>query len=87
VIESELADYARTLWRGLPYLWEEEFRAFVKYEHSVDQELTKEGLELWFERVQMGQCPVAGKGCDRPKGGRFCARHARHADSVLQDRS
>lgn len=72
----ELADYARELWRGLPFLWQEELRLFVAYEASVDQAVTREGLELWMTRVQAGQCPVAGSGCDKPRGGRFCARHA-----------
>ncbi len=74
--EAELTDYARELWRGLPFLWQEELRIFVAYEASVGQILTREGLELWMTRVQAGECPVAGSGCDKPRGGRFCARHA-----------
>jgi hypothetical protein len=74
---AELTDLAASLWRGLPLLWQIELDAFVAYETLVDQELTQEGLELWMARVQAGQCPVAGSGCDKPKrgAGRFCARH------------
>lgn len=73
---ATLADYAASLWHGLPFLWQEELRIFVAYEASVNQILTRDGLELWMTRVQAGQCPVAGSGCDKPRSGRFCARHA-----------
>ena len=72
---SDLADLAAALWKGLPFLWQEEFRIFQAYEEHVGQELTKEGLELWFSRVQASECPVAGAACARPRGSRFCEHH------------
>jgi hypothetical protein len=80
---DSLAPVAQRLWRALPFLWQEELRLFVLYEASVDQDLTEEGLELWMTRVQAGECPVAGSGCDKPKQSRFCARHRVRAPSGL----
>lgn len=72
---ADLESLARRLWRGLPFLWQEELRLFVKYEICVGQELTEEGLELWMTRVQVQECPVAGSGCKKPTQGRFCEFH------------
>ena len=81
VVTSEsLEAQAQTLWRGLPWLWEEELRVFLGYEASVGQEVTEEGLELWFGRVQAALCPVAGEGCKKPVRGRFCEFHRRQAE-------
>lgn len=68
----------------MPFLWQVELDAFVAYEASVDQEFTEEGLCLWMTRVQAGECPVAGSGCDKPArgAGRFCARHHRKASPL-----
>lgn len=71
---------AQKLWRGIPWLWEEEFRVFLAHEASVGQEVTLEGLELWFGRVQAALCPVAGEGCKKPARGRFCEFHRRQAE-------
>lgn len=72
---DDLADYAAALWRGLPFLWQEELRVFGEYEAHVGQELTRDGLELWMRRVQARECPVAGEACAKPKQGRFCEHH------------
>lgn len=66
---------ARSAWRGLPLLWQEEQRLFEAYEASVNQELTEEGFLIWLTRVQARECPVAGSGCLSPKRGRFCDFH------------
>jgi hypothetical protein len=75
VTTDELTERAALLWRSMPFLWQEELRLFQAYEAHVSQEVTLEGLTLWMTRVQAGECPVAGPGCDLPKGSRFCARH------------
>lgn len=80
---EDLADMAQLLWRGLPFLWQEELRLFVRYEAHVGQELTKEGLVLWMTRVQAGECPVAGAACSAPKTSRFCEHHLPGAPSGM----
>ncbi len=74
-VASSLEAAAQRLWRGLPLFWKEELRLFEAYERAVGQELTEEGLQMWFTRVQARQCPVAGAGCQKPKRGRFCEHH------------
>ena len=76
---EDFEDLARRLWRGLPCFWEEELRVFGAYEASVGQELTLEGVELWFSRVEARLCPVAGEGCKKPERGRLCEFHREQA--------
>ncbi len=77
--KEDLEALARRLWRGFPLFWQEELRVFGVYEASVGQEVTLEGVELWFGRVQARLCPVAGEGCKKPERGRLCELHREQA--------
>lgn len=73
---ADLAVLAESRWRGLPLLWQEELRIFIAYAEHRSQALHLDDLELWFERVQRGECPVIGSKCSKPeRGSRFCAFH------------
>ncbi len=76
---SERADLAARLWQGLPFLWQVELELFEAHENHVGQEITPEGLTLWFTRVQARQCPIAGEGCPPPRASRFCEHHRKVA--------
>ena len=71
-----LEAHARRLWHGLPFACAEELKLWEQHSRKVGQRLTIDGLELWMERVQAGQCPIAGNGCAPPiPVSRFCKVH------------
>lgn len=78
--QETLARSAERLWRGMPFLWRDELQRFSEYMEHRQEPAHAGELELWFERVQMGQCPIVGSGCSSPlPGSRFCAFHQRLA--------
>lgn len=73
--QESLCASAQALWRGLPFLWQEELRVFQAYACHRGEPARLGDLELWLDRVQEGQCPVVGSSCGKPGPGRFCAFH------------
>ncbi len=72
ILEAHAAHH----WRGMPFAWKEELELWRLHSGRVGQILTIEGLTMWLDRVQSGECPIAGKGCSPPiPVSRFCKLH------------
>jgi hypothetical protein len=71
-----LEAHAARLWHGMPFAWKDELELWKLHSAKVGQVLTIEGLEMWLERVQAAECPIAGPGCAPPVPiSRFCKFH------------
>lgn len=71
-----LEAHAQRLWHGMPFAWKEELEQWKQHSAKVGQILTLEGLSMWLDRVQAGQCPIAGSGCAPSLPiSRFCKHH------------
>lgn len=75
-LKSSGADWfalGESLWRGLRGLGSYEVEAWQRHSQRVGQPLSEEGLALWMERCQQGQCVV----CGVKARGKFCGDHMR----------
>ena len=61
------------VWRGLRGLSDYEVQAWQRHSERVGQPLSEEGLKLWMERCQAGECVV----CGGKARGKFCSDHVR----------